>query len=1083
VGSGFAIYGYGGTLAASRMSLFQRWSHMERFWSASGLTTDYGARDRRSIMVPYLNADCPAARTTDYIAMRVTDVAATCVQSQAAFVPATLVRYIARMGESIRPRMTVLLSKLVHSVKVMLSAIALIAAGSCCHAGTTGSAPATFDLQRFMNESIKSGARRIVAPPGRYRVLPQHSQHLVLRGLKDVEIIADGVEMVCTETTRALTISRCTNVVLRGLTIDYDPLPFTQGRITAISPDRNTYEVELLDGYPDASMVRNFKYEVFRPDTRTLRCEDRDVSRIETLTPRHLRLTCPGSHDRNPEQVGDLIVIGAEYAPHGSIPHAVECSDNVNTTLEKVTLFASNCFGFLEYNCDGSVYLRCRIDRRPPEDDPVKRASARLRSLDADAYHSKHAVKGPSYIECSASFMGDDCVNICGNYHMVMAAQGRSLRVLAKDRMNIQPGDPVELVLYSGERLPDAVAVTVEPAGSIHDDERAFLGRQSLDANLRSARGLGNAFTITLDREVAMARGAILCSTRRLGNDFAVRDCHFGFNRSRGILIKASRGEITGNRMEGCRMSAILVSPEYWWLEAGSSTDLNITGNTILNCGPIPICVEASGGDGNVAPAGAHRHVSISGNTITGCAKPAILVTSTADLRVGQNTLGQWTDSRELPDLMRRSGLKEITPVVEIHCTAAPSWPLKVSSDGRHLETQDGTPFLYTADTSWTMLSMLSVADAKKYISLRKAQGFNAIQTMATGWRRTGSGPRGAFFEAGDVTQPNESFFAGIDEILTYAESQDMLLAVWVLWLADNGGWSGGSPVPAAQLADYATWLGRRYHNRGNLIWFLGGDEEIAVLSETTKAAAAALAAADPNHLISYHPRSHAYELHPEKWLAFNSLQWNANSAPYTYQDIRLGFHLAPPKPILDAEPAYDPSPCCGEDPLTTPLKVRRNGWWAMLSGALGVVYGGPKETWNIGAAGAPDWAQLSRPAAGHTGNIRRILDPLAWSDLDPDFDSRTVTGGGTDGSTNYVTAAASKNRSLIIAYTPAATTLNVDLKRLAGPGMAQWIDPTSAQAHGPAIPVENTGTGVFTTPGLNADHAPDWVLILKTKP
>ena len=64
------------------------------------------------------------------------------------------------------------------------------------------------------------------------------------------------------------------------------------------------------------------------------------------------------------EQVGDLIVIGAEYAPHGSAAHAVECSHNVNVRLENIDLFASNCFGFLEYDCDGSTYYRCRIDRR-----------------------------------------------------------------------------------------------------------------------------------------------------------------------------------------------------------------------------------------------------------------------------------------------------------------------------------------------------------------------------------------------------------------------------------------------------------------------------------------------------------------------------------------------------------------------------------------------------------------------------------------------------------------------------------------------------------------------------------------------
>ncbi|HWH71505.1 MAG TPA: right-handed parallel beta-helix repeat-containing protein, partial [Candidatus Sulfotelmatobacter sp.] len=526
-----------------------------------------------------------------------------------------------------------------------------------------------FDLQGFIDQAIQSGAKRVVVPPGRYRVTPQNRQHLVLRDLKNVEIIAAGVEMICTETTRALTITRCTNVAVRGLTIDYDPLPYTQGRITAISADRQLYDVELFAGYPDAARVRNFKYEVFRPDTRTLRCEDRDVSKIETLDSRHLRLSCPGRHEVHPEQVGDLIVIGAEYAPHGIAAHAVECSSSTNVRLEDIALFASNCFGFLEYNCDRTVYARCRIDRRSPETDPVQRAAPRLRSLNADAYHSKHAIKGPAYLECSARFMGDDCINICGDYHLIMRSQGKALRVLAKGNMNIQPGDPVELVLYTGERLADAKAVAVQPAGSILEEERAFLAQQRLDANLKSARGLSQAFTLTLDREVTIPRGGVLCAANRIGNGFAVRNCQFGFNRSRGILIKASQGEITGNRLEGCWMSAILVAPEYWWLEAGSSSDLQITGNTITNCGGVPIRIEATGGNGAVAPTGAHRNITIADNTVTGCAQPGILVTSTAGLRLGRNTLEHWTDSRRLPAEMRRAGLTELQPVVEINCS------------------------------------------------------------------------------------------------------------------------------------------------------------------------------------------------------------------------------------------------------------------------------------------------------------------------------------------------------------------------------------------------------------------------------
>ena len=331
-----------------------------------------------------------------------------------------------------------------------------------------------FDLQRFIDSELEAGKQRIVVPPGRYRVTPHERQHLVLRHLKDITIVADGVEMICTETTRALTITDCTNLTLRGLVIDYDPLPFTQGRITAFASDKQVQEIELFDGYPAAETARNFKYEIFRPDTRTLRCSDRDVQRIEAVDGRHLRIFAPRERADSPEQVGDLIVIGSEYAPHGSMAHAVECSHNVNVRLEEMDLYASNCFGFMESDCDGSVYYRCRIGRRPGKDDLVKRADPRLRSLDADAFHSNGAIKGPAYVECAAKFMGDDCVNIHGDYHLITRCAGAELRVLAKGAMNIQPGDPVELVLYNGQRLPDAKVVAVEAAGTILDQERAL---------------------------------------------------------------------------------------------------------------------------------------------------------------------------------------------------------------------------------------------------------------------------------------------------------------------------------------------------------------------------------------------------------------------------------------------------------------------------------------------------------------------------------------------------------------------------------------------------------------------------------
>ncbi len=442
------------------------------------------------------------------------------------------------------------------TISVLLQAVSTQAADAV--------AVAPFDLQGFIEQELAVGNRRVVVPPGRYRVSPKNRQHLVLHNLRDTQIIADGVEMICAETTRALTIRGCTNVTVRGLIIDYDPLPFTQGRITGLSADKKTHEIELFEGYPEADTVRNFKYEIFRPDTRTLRGDDHYPEKIKVVDSRHIRVINPHCHADHPEQVGDLIVIGAEHAPHGSIPHAVECVDNVNVRLEQIDLYASNCFGFLEYNCDGSTYDRCRIDRRPPESELADRGDPRLRSLNADAFHSKHAVKGPAYLQCAARFMGDDCINICGDYHMIMAARGRQLRVLAKHSMNIQPGDPVELVTYAGRRPPDARVVTIERDGKIVDQEREFLSKQRMNESLRTARGaLNDAYTITLDREVDLVQGSVICSANRIGNGFSVKDCTFGYNRSRGILIKASRGEVTDNHMEGCRMSGILVGQRH----------------------------------------------------------------------------------------------------------------------------------------------------------------------------------------------------------------------------------------------------------------------------------------------------------------------------------------------------------------------------------------------------------------------------------------------------------------------------------------------------------------------------------------
>ena len=341
------------------------------------------------------------------------------------------------------------------------------------------------DLRALIDAELAAGNKRIVIPQGRYRVQAERGNHLVFKNLSDVEIIADKVEMVCTSTVRALMFEDCSNVTIRGLTVDYDPLPFTQGKIIAMAPDKSWMDFEVAKGYPENELEE--RIQIYDPATGELRRGDASWDpEIEALGGHRYRVRKSANYRFNPhrdtEQVGDILVTNHKSGAPGS-PHTVELRACKGMRFEDITVFASPCFGFLEYDCDGSEYIRCIVDRRDPADDPVKRALPRMRSLNADAFHSKDAVKGPAIIGCTARFQGDDCVNINGKYHYVTGSRGRLVRIAVLDnKPKINVGDPVEFLPYSGPRPPDAVVMDMQPDPTpITGEEKTLIRKLGLD--------------------------------------------------------------------------------------------------------------------------------------------------------------------------------------------------------------------------------------------------------------------------------------------------------------------------------------------------------------------------------------------------------------------------------------------------------------------------------------------------------------------------------------------------------------------------------------------------------------------------
>lgn len=505
-----------------------------------------------------------------------------------------------------------------------------------------------FDLQGFIDEKISSGETNIVIPPGRYRVNNNGNTHLQFENLKNITIIADKVEMICTETVQAIQIRNCENFKIKGLVVDYDPLPFTQGIITEISSDNKTLKVDLIDGY--SSTVKGDKLEIFDSISGELSTYTYyGVSYVVDHENRQVTVTKPSSGSG--EKVGDIAVMGSQDTR--SIPHTILPDNCTNLVLENVKIYSGTTFAFFETNCSNSQYIGCEVDRRPLEDEIVERAMRRMRSNNADAFHSKHATIGPKYIECIARYMGDDGIAINGDYHIIMASSGNKLIVVGKmgDKPKLYEGNIVELVSYTGERIEDAKITTAIVAGPpLSGEEKAFLQNQYFAGSLSSKMpNADKVYIVTLDRSVDLPMGSLIANANRLGNGFEVRNCTMGPNRSRGILVKASDGVITGNTLTDNWGQAIKLAPEYSWLEAGSSNNVIVSDNTITGCHDAAIAVYANGGNRKTAPAGAHKNITVTGNTISGSSNPAIALTSIKGLTLEDNTIGNPNNSLLLP--------------------------------------------------------------------------------------------------------------------------------------------------------------------------------------------------------------------------------------------------------------------------------------------------------------------------------------------------------------------------------------------------------------------------------------------------
>lgn len=482
-----------------------------------------------------------------------------------------------------------------------------------CHDGTAD----PFDLIR---RRIAAGDREISIPREIYTVTPPAGQtaYISLRGLSNATIDFNGGTVLGKVKTRMFDLHGCTNVTIRNLNIDYSPLPYTQAIIERVDSDRN-WDVRIVPGYPcptDAELKQK-TWPVQAYDAKTLELKNpnryRDGISITRTGRDTYRIT--GGIDRTGD-IGDICIWSIHEPARAVLPTAVASEWCKDCRYENITAYSTphGC-GFAEIYCENDAYLKCRLVPCPPGRDTFPRAVRRIRSGNHDAFNSRFGAKGPLLDGCDFEYACDDCINLSGYFSVVTKCEGRRVRVLpAFGRGHLfAPGDTCQVMTFEGTTPPDVTVTAVEAAPDATQEERSLVMSYKMRPGI--AEGVRKALVLTLAEPVAFSVGTVLISNRRMSSGFAIRNCHIGSTRARGMLIKASDGVIEGNFVEKSNYDGISLYPEYEWLEGGCARNVVIRNNKLRDNGG-GIVVSGKSGAGKALPPEAHAGVKLENNDI-----------------------------------------------------------------------------------------------------------------------------------------------------------------------------------------------------------------------------------------------------------------------------------------------------------------------------------------------------------------------------------------------------------------------------------------------------------------------------------
>ena len=411
--------------------------------------------------------------------------------------------------------------------------------------------------------SSKSSAE-VYFPAGIYRVSSSNEYALQLCYITDVSLKGEGTNsilLVSNPENGCIGFVNSTNVGTVGLTVDYDPLPFTQGTITAVDIINGSFDLMIDPDYPLLSLPAFSIAESKWGLKVDLAREAYDVwayfsSSWTNISGRTWRLTVD-----DPEYLQDHpLSYGDRYAHMARRWTAFDigfdgCTD---VNIKDITVYAAAGLTSGIINSGGKIVVQgLNVSIKPD--------STRLLSTNGDGVHSAGCSDGLLIENCSFEGMPDDGINIHGRGGVIISNITDTVK---------RVGTPRAARFFVG----DEVQILNNTVGGIRGN-----------AGILSATQINSVvWEITLDRPMhnlaaSWHTGDKVSNISSCGQGSVIRNNYFGSHRGRDILLRSHDITVSNNYFFNPSLAemAISLQNEYaYYSEGPPSYNVNIYENT-----------------------------------------------------------------------------------------------------------------------------------------------------------------------------------------------------------------------------------------------------------------------------------------------------------------------------------------------------------------------------------------------------------------------------------------------------------------------------------------------------------------------